>query len=92
MADLPGRTASCLHCAEAIQQVTAGNGYTYWSHVVAGSACGGKWKAGSTLAEPDLPGRVPSRWLCRLLRRHRGSVGYVAGPFWMCDSCGTVLR
>lgn len=42
----------CRTCGAAIQQVTAGNGYTYWSHVRAGPACGGKYKAGSAVATP----------------------------------------
>lgn len=37
---------------------------------------------------------VMPRWLCHLLRRHRGEVGYIlgSGPYWMCDSCGEVIR
>lgn len=38
--------------------------------------------------------RVLPRWLCILLRRHSGTVGYLneTGPFWVCSSCGEVVR
>lgn len=36
--------------------------------------------------------RILPAWACRLLLRHRGRVGYIDGPFWMCNSCGTVIR
>lgn len=38
--------------------------------------------------------KVLPRWLCRLLRRHTGTVGYTneLGPYWVCASCGQVLR
>ena len=38
-------------------------------------------------------GRVRSRWLCRLMLRHRGRVGAdTQGAFWMCNNCGSVIR